>query len=144
MANQGHHGFNVPQAVSTALSSGARAPCALRGPIPRRHGLATSLVPANPAKRTAAPSPPSPPGRLRPGRTRRVGACNPRQPGPMGQGPTSTPSPVRQFSHWPCRNLCFSLHSHSERSGSSRPGNKQPWPRSHSSTDDANYVSGQL
>jgi len=58
MANQGHHGFNVPQAVSTALSSGARAPCALRGPIPRRHGLATSLVPANPAKRTAAPSPP--------------------------------------------------------------------------------------
>jgi hypothetical protein len=61
MANQGHHGFNVPQAVSTALLSGARAPCALRGPIPRRHGLATSLVPANPAKRKLPPPLPFPP-----------------------------------------------------------------------------------
>jgi hypothetical protein len=73
MVNQGHRDFSVPQAVSTALLSGARAPCALWGPILRRRRLATSLVPDNPAKRTADPS-----ARLRPGRTLRVEACNPR------------------------------------------------------------------
>jgi hypothetical protein len=107
MVNQGHRDFSVPQAVSTALLSGTRAPCALWGPILRRRRLATSLVPDNPAKRTA-----DPPTRLRPGRTLRVKACNPRQPGPMGQGPTSTPSPVRQFSHQSCRDLsCTRSHA---------------------------------
>jgi hypothetical protein len=54
----------------------------------------------------------TPPTRLRPGRTLRVKACNPRQPGPMGQGPTSTPSPVRQFSHQSCRDLsCTRSHA---------------------------------
>ena len=53
MVNQDHRDFNVPQAVSTMLVSGARAPYALWDPILRRHGLATSLVPTNPAKRTA-------------------------------------------------------------------------------------------
>jgi hypothetical protein len=102
MPNQGHRGFSVPQVVSTTLLSDARVQCALWGPILRRHGLATSLVPANPAKRTT-----DPPTRLRPGRTLRVEACNLRQPGPMGQGPTSTPPPVRQFSRWPCRDLSY-------------------------------------
>jgi hypothetical protein len=55
MVNQGHRDFSVPQAVSITLLSGARAPYALWGPILRRHGLATSLVPVNPVKRTADP-----------------------------------------------------------------------------------------
>ena len=107
-------------------------------PILRRHGLATSLVADNPAKRTA-----DPPARLRPGGMLRVEACNPRQPGLMGQGPTSTPSPVRQFSHWSCRvlsctrslaNLCWYL-LRPFRTVRQLLGNKQLWPRPHSSTE---------